>query len=112
MPYDPSVPNFPFDPGVDQSGIAEILQAQVAQPARAPAGEVKTIVRSEIPDVLDIDYLGSLVSSSEMTEKMIDTELQAHWRAMLAQDDLLETDDGKLVGLRVSTVPRLARPEN
>ncbi len=82
------------------------LGLSVPEPGCVPAGNVTTVVRTQMHDKQAADYLGSLVTSSEITESMIDQDLAEHMALLSAQDDLIETADGKITGLRLSTVPR------
>lgn len=78
-------------------------------PPRAPAGAVTPILRSQLPNVTDPDYLGSLVTSSDVTEADIDRTVHSALMAQAVQDDIIE-DGGRLIGLRVSAEPRPVRP--
>lgn len=76
-----------------------------APPPRQPAGVVTPILRSQLPDVTDPDYLGHLVISSDVTEADIERTVHSALMAQSVQDDIIE-DGGRLIGLRVSTEPR------
>lgn len=79
------------------------------EPRRPPAGAVTSIERSVLPDVTSADYMGSLITSSEITEAMIQADLHDALRVQAMQDELIETEDGRIVGLRV-TDTRPTRP--
>jgi hypothetical protein len=107
-PEDGSWPGLPdMEPGTPPEQMAQ-PQVPVEQP-RQPAGSVTTVLRTRMPDKTSADYLGGLITSSEITESMIDAELAEHLQMLSAQDELIEGPDGTIVGLRLTTVPRATR---
>lgn len=73
--------------------------APPAPPARIPAGNVTPVERRELDDPTNAEWLGSLVSSSQVTEQEIDLRVARGLLEQAMQDDIIE-DGNRLVGLR------------
>lgn len=71
-----------------------------AEPSHKPAGKVTPVMRTELEDVTDPMFVGSMVTSPDVTEADIDASVLRGLMAQAVQDDLVE-ERGRLIGLRV-----------
>jgi predicted DNA-binding protein YlxM (UPF0122 family) len=68
---------------------------------RSPVGEVIKVKKSEFEDKMTDEYISNALLSGEKDPKSLNSELNKFVDALELQDEILQDDSGKIVGLEI-----------